>query len=492
MDAGPEIHLIGPVFSQGDIFLTKGGSPAWYHESIRGTGNFYAQFWDPTSRRTDSRTGNNLRIRTRNSTGTHTANGKQFHTTEGTPSSSSQQLDSRTPNWAALAYDRWGGYMRDRSHGVQPLRFPLPENVSALEILKRPDPNDIEALRNSKLSRQADIYIEGDPQNPATLRAYDSWDPENRNEIPITTNHGGNPDAPWLTTAHFYNGRERKVIHTIDVNMEVLRSAITNGDVDLGGGIIYVTPDPVPGDNRLPWYAGGNRYTQNAVRITNASRVPTNAQGALTVATDAPLYTRGNVNNWDDSNRALLLLAGDSINPLSNSFDDATYDPYNLANIGAWATNIRDGMPQNNWTNNGGGREGPNSNASHTTTNAIFMGGEVSSQPQGHHNYGRYSGGGENWFRYLENWSNKNHIFNGSMLNMFESEIATASWDASNAANTSSAYYSPPTRQWSWDPRLANIVPPPGFPNFFDISFFNWSVEQPRNAAGEFDPMGYH
>jgi len=499
IDAGPEIDIIGKVHVNGNLFATKGGSPAWYHEHVTVAGNFFAQFWDPTNRRTDSRSGDNLRLRTSNNTSnyTHAAPGtgnptRRFNTSNGTAANSSQQLDSRINNWSALAFQRWGNYVRDQAHGVQQLGFPLPAGVSAREILLPPNASDPEAVANAKLSKQADIYIEGDPTNASSLRAYTSWDPATRTAIPLTTTHNGTPNTSWLTTSTFYNGRERKTISTIDINMGVLRSAIANGNVDLGGGIIYITPTKATAtngtaDNNRPWYDSGNTYRQNAVRVINGARVPTNAQGALTLATDSPLYTKGDVNttNW-----ALLLLAGDSINPLSNTFNDATYNPFNTANTGAWATNIRNNTPQNNWNANGGGREGPNvAPTGATTTNAIFMGGETSSQPSGHRNYGRYSGGGENWFRYIENWSGRNHVFNGSLLNMFESNIATASWDSDGGVGTNSNYYGAPTRVWSWDPRLANIVPPPGFPNFFQFSFFQWSVDLPRNESGEFDAL---
>jgi len=479
-DSGPELDVIGPVFVQGDAFVTKGGSPAWYHEGLAASGNFYAQHWDPTSRRTDTRSGDNVRIRTTNSTSnyTHAAPGagnpvRRFNTSNGTASNSSQQLDSRIENWAPLASQRWGFYVRDQAHAVRPLDLPEPPGGTFRDYLARPEVSEPTAeLERGKFARKASLYITGDPTVPASLMAYDGWNPETRNPVPLHTTHEGVPNTAWLRTARFYNGRERKTIHTIDVDLGVLGSAVANGDLSLGGGIIYATPDRArttlgEADNLLPWYAGGNTYTQHAIRLVNAAQIPGNPDGALTIATDAPLYTRGDVNSME---WVMLLLAGDSINTLSNAFNDATYDPYNTANTGTWATNIRNETPENNWNANGGGREGPNiATTGATTLNAVVLGGQVTSQPSPHHNYGRYSGGIENWFRFIENWSGRNLVFNGSILSLFESQITTASWDSDSGAGTNSNYYGAPTRVWSWDTRLASDQNPPGVPEAWSL-----------------------
>lgn len=65
-----------------------------------------------------------------------------------------------------------------------------------------------------------------------------------------------------------------------------------------------------------------------------------------------------------------------------------------------------------------------------------------------------YSGGLNNFPRFLEYWKDKTFTYKGSMIELFASGISTGQWD------TGSVYY-PPDRAWSFD---ANFVdnPPPG------------------------------
>jgi hypothetical protein len=500
IDAGPEIDILGRVHMNGDMFATKGGSAAWYHENVTVAGNFHAQEWDPTNLRTDGRDNSSLRLRTNvdgmeDYTRTYDGTTHDFADTQNPGDYTDGQLDSDDPNWTALAQEVWGGYVRDRSHGVERISFPIPDDVSPRALIERPSATDIGSVRDAKLANQADVVVRGDPRDPTSWQAYSSWalaEAGGAGDVPITTDVNGTPTS-WLSNNALYNARERKVVHSIDINMDVLGDAVANGDVPIDTGILYVTPDTPaeagyePVDNGLPYYAGGNNETQHAVRIIEGSNVPTNASGALTLATDAPVYVKGDLNIADSADRALLLVAGDAVNILSNAFDDAEYDPFNEDNTDSWATRIRNGDPQSSWDDTGE-RDG----ASDTEMNAIFLGGETASRAQDHpthaHNYGRYSGGGENWFRFLETWSGDDFVFEGSMLNMWESEIATASWDKNNGSGTSAGYYSPPRRKWSWDPNLASIVPPAGFPNFFVIQYSDWAVGRDYETDPAFEP----
>ena len=55
-----------------------------------------------------------------------------------------------------------------------------------------------------------------------------------------------------------------------------------------------------------------------------------------------------------------------------------------------------------------------------------------------------YSGGVENFPRFLEHWGGRKLAYNGSMVVMFYSLLAIAPWGGSDV-------YSPPTRQWTFD-----------------------------------------
>jgi hypothetical protein len=67
-----------------------------------------------------------------------------------------------------------------------------------------------------------------------------------------------------------------------------------------------------------------------------------------------------------------------------------------------------------------------------------------------------YSGGVENYFRLLENWSGVPFIWNGSMVELFPSEYTTNFWQRTGN------YYNAPTRDWAFDQNFLNVgkLPP--------------------------------
>jgi hypothetical protein len=151
--------------------------------------------------------------------------------------------------------------------------------------------------------------------------------------------------------------------------------------------------------------------------------------GGLTVATPDPLYVEGNYNvdstqvgKSDTSKSKPAALVADSINVLSGNWKDA---------------NSASGL---------GSRVADN-----TTVNAAFLAGIV---PSGN---GYYSGGVENFPRFLEDWSNKTFTYNGSMVVMFPSLVGKGTWKG-----TGGNYYNPPTRAWNFDVNFSdpNKLPP--------------------------------
>ncbi|OIO60912.1 MAG: hypothetical protein COZ46_03240 [Verrucomicrobia bacterium CG_4_10_14_3_um_filter_43_23] len=66
------------------------------------------------------------------------------------------------------------------------------------------------------------------------------------------------------------------------------------------------------------------------------------------------------------------------------------------------------------------------------------------------------SGGNHNFPRFLENWSGKKFRYRGSMVCLYESEIANQGY--------STSYYSPPQRDWGYYTRFKEGHYPPGTP----------------------------
>ena len=88
--------------------------------------------------------------------------------------------------------------------------------------------------------------------------------------------------------------------------------------------------------------------------------------------------------------------------------------------------------------------------ATSTTVNAALVSGIVPSSG------GNYSGGGENFVRFLEDWkkNSQNFTYYGSMVELFSSEQATAAWDA--AGNVTKL----PGMHWYYDTGFQDSSPP--------------------------------
>jgi hypothetical protein len=91
--------------------------------------------------------------------------------------------------------------------------------------------------------------------------------------------------------------------------------------------------------------------------------------------------------------------------------------------------------------------------ANPTTVNAAFLAGIVQTTNSGG---GSYSGGVENFPRFLENWSGKVFTYNGSMVVMFDSKQAIRKWPGTGTV------YNPPNRAWAFDQNFRDInkLPP--------------------------------
>ncbi|MCU0783700.1 MAG: hypothetical protein MUF81_06560 [Verrucomicrobia bacterium] len=240
-------------------------------------------------------------------------------------------------------------------------------------------------------------------------------------EVFISTNKG------------FFDQRETNYMKTTEIDVANLRTwAATDATITskLGSGnppnLIYVA------DNRAT-----TSTTSTAVRVVNGTDL--NARG-LTVVTPQPLYVKGNFNESDPKPASLV---GDSITILSNGWeDDESNKP--LANR----------------------------KAMDTTVNAALLAGIVQTTNSG--GVKHYSGGVENFPRFLEDWGGRTLTYNGSLVVMFPSRYATNFWVSDYDGN---AYYKRPTRKWAFDVNFLNWNKlPPGTPQVQKLVRGRWSV----------------
>lgn len=238
------------------------------------------------------------------------------------------------------------------------------------------------------------------------------------------------------TNVSFYNKREGKTVKTTEIDVSFLKAwSATNTSLRPALGSrnvrsIYVAD-----------FRTQSGTTESGVRVKNGKELP---DMGLTVATPNPLYVQGHFNAPDahlgTTNTSLTKpasLIGDSINILSSAWNDA------------------------NSTSGLGSRR-----AEDTTINAAFLGGIVPSDGTS------YSGGVENFPRFLEDWGSRTLAYNGSMVVMFLSKIATAPWGGGDV-------YSPPIRQWTFDMNFTDSTKiPPATPEVRTIIRAEWVAIQ--------------
>ena len=255
--------------------------------------------------------------------------------------------------------------------------------------------------------------------------------------VPITLSSN---EVNFLATTNgsFWDEREGKTIRPLNLDVGNLRTFSASNTllrVSLGNRdvrSVYVR-------DLRPL----NSANLAAVRVRNGQTLP---DLGLTVSTERPIYVQGHYNQptsghlgtTNTSNTKPAALLGDSVNILSTSWSDSNSTNYSARNAG------------------------------NTTVNAAFLAGIVESKT-----FGNYSGGVENFPRFLENWSGDTLTYNGSMVVMFPSQYATNRWGKGSV-------YSPPTRNWAFDLNFMDSTKlPPGTPELRTLIRGKWQIIAP-------------
>ena len=273
----------------------------------------------------------------------------------------------------------------------------------------------------------------------------------NSNTVQLTSGLLNNfsTTIPWLqatqflrTNVSFTNQRENKKINATEIDIgrfiawnatnKALRPILPAGDVRT----IFVA-------DQRPQSAA----TEPGIRLIDGQLLP--PQG-LTVASPNPVYIKGDYNCPDaflgTTNTSASLpasIAADAITILSPAWDDTK-------SAGALSSRV----------------------ALDTTVNAAFFAGIVQTAPAT-----GYSGGVENFPRFLEDWTGKTLTYNGSMVVMFDSQFATAPWVGTGG------YYNPPIRNWAFDNNFLDPTKlPPVTPAAYLLVRGNWRVAQPGST----------
>jgi hypothetical protein len=340
--------------------------------------------------------------------------------------------DSRTGPAGSVVYD-----VTPVAH-AKPLTLPIgtTNSPSAIEQLLQPPPTGesaTSALGSLRYYNKADMILvvsnSGITATSGLANNFATTIPTNQVALFATTNNS------------FYDSRESKTVLPVDIDVgKLTKWSATNTTLRTALGSRDVSSLYVWDKRTLP----GTDLA--AVRLVDGLQLPSLG---LTVVTEMPLYVWGNYNqtnaaNLGTSNTTTTLpaqLVGDAITVLSTNWTDAN------------STAIMDVL---------GARV-----ASSTTVNAAILAGEVFTSG------GNYSGGMENFVRFLEDWSSATFTYNGSMVKMFPSVYATNFWGKANV-------YSPPSRNWSFDFNFNNPVKlPPLTPGLQLANKFQWATITP-------------
>jgi hypothetical protein len=269
--------------------------------------------------------------------------------------------------------------------------------------------------KNQRYYDQASYKISVDASNNVTIRN------AHNTVIDPATSEYSDIKAAITTGGSIKDNRENSTmtVTTVDVGKLVNLP-------NLNGSVIYVSTTSSSG-------------SKPAVKLVNGAILPSNG---LTVASNNPIYIMGDYNtggsnppsnsgdptkpqvdNYNGTGqpypRPPSLVIGDAVSILSNAWNDS-----NSANLSSRV-------------------------ASNTTVNTAIVSGIVPTAN------GNYSGGAENFPRFLERWTNKTLTYYGSMIELYQSQTATGKWVYG------SNIYEAPIRQWYFDTNF-RTKPPPG------------------------------
>lgn len=301
-------------------------------------------------------------------------------------------------------------------------------NDSMRELIERPDPKypDPPAIAGRRLYNKAGIVIliSGTTKTITT-----------QNGVSLT-NAQKTTLTKAITQQTVYDRREAKNVDISTLDMSAAKPVFDAANGFATNGLLYISDTSSTGAS-----------DPKAVRVTNGGILP---DAGLTLVSDNGVYIQGDYN--------VGTLNPSSVPSNNNGNPNNADAPQAAGTTRAPSAVIGDAVTilSNNWKDSASASSLSSRVASHTTVNTAIMSGIV---PSGWTNDGKvapygYSGGFNNFPRFLEDWSNKSFTYYGSMVQLYYSKNFIGQWDTGSI-------YAPPLRNWNYD---ANFLsnPPPG------------------------------
>lgn len=292
-----------------------------------------------------------------------------------------------------------------------------------------PDPSQIS---NYRLYNQAGLIVKisGTAAHPTvTVTA--------ANGTTLTSAQTTAIQAAVTSKSTMYDMREGQNVAVDNVSMSALSTVITgsNAASELSGfnGILYI-------------YDTTSSSTERTIRLQNGNSLPggTSAtsyyNNGLSVVSENPVYVQGDYNTGG---------TGSSVPTNSGTSTSAspTVSGYSRVPAAVMADAVM--LLSSGWSDSNASNTTVSSRmASNTTYNMAILAGVVPSTSS------NYSGGANNYPRFLEDWNSRTCTYYGSMAELFDSDTFQGTWDTGNI-------YSPPQRLWYYD---TNFSQPNGAP----------------------------
>jgi hypothetical protein len=245
--------------------------------------------------------------------------------------------------------------------------------------------------------------------------------------------------AAFTGKTTLYDQREGKTVDVANINVRALTPALNAlGAANFNSVLYIVDTTPVSGTSPRP----------KTVRLQNGGVLP---DAGLTIASQNPIYIQGDYNTGTS---ATVLPTAVPANSTGNPSGTASPTAPGYTRKASSVLGDAVMFLSNSWNDANSSLSLSNRTASNTTYNTAVLSGFL---PSGYTNpsgtqYG-YSGGANNFPRFLETWSSRTCTYTGSMVQLFNSQTFTGRWGLGNI-------YAPPTRRWNFDNNFLNNAPP--------------------------------
>ena len=289
----------------------------------------------------------------------------------------------------------------------------------------------------------------------------------------------------WIPTdSVFFDRREDRWVHVWCVNV---------GALPTGDSIFYLY------DSVLMTQDRGKRHDTviNAFKLYNAAHLTRN----LSIASGNPIYVEGNFNAaWnggkckpvdyvgtvpDSEKYCNTMIACDAFTLLSPNWSYSNYAAKDTSGSleqkfanASWLTGAETENPTG-YTDAFNGVDTLNAAilTGEKPTDSLFLYPWTTNTSNGNFE-SNYEGGWHNTIRFLENWAGATSHFRGSFVCMWSAQTKGLRMKYDSLV-FGTRYYSPPTRNWGYDPRFEDINNmPPGTPFLSTGIYYNWLQSQ--------------